>query len=78
MERVFSGWADFVSRRTIWVFIASLIFFIGWSFGMTMSKEYEDEDTLWTPAGNPTLKAQDKAKILFPVEENFWYMSLIV
>jgi len=35
MERVFSGWADLVVRRTCIVFILSLLFFIGMSAGMT-------------------------------------------
>ena len=46
--------------------------------GMGMSQKYEDESIIWTPSGNPTLKAQEKAEKLFPVEEKFWYMSIIM
>lgn len=47
---------------------------------MSMSKEYDDDEKeeLWVPAGNPTLESMDKKDILFPVEEDFWYMSIIM
>ena len=45
---------------------------------MGMSSTYEDENIIWTPAGNPTLLNQEKAEEMFPVEENFWYISIIM
>ena len=46
---------------------------------MSLSKEYDDDEKseLWVPAGNLSLKAQEKADKLFPVEEDFWFTSLI-
>ena len=46
---------------------------------MSLSKEYDDDEKeeLWVPAGNPTLKALDKKDVLFPVEEKYWYVSVI-
>ena len=46
--------------------------------GMGMSKSYEDENIIWTPAGNPTLKNQEKAEAMFPVEDNKWYVVIIM
>ena len=81
MERFFSGWADIVSKKTCIVFWVALLVCLAITLpGMSMSKEYDDDakSELWVPAGNPTLKAMDKAEILFPVEEKFWYMSIIM
>lgn len=41
-------------------------------------KIYEDENIIWTPAGNPTLQSKDKADELFPAEEVFRTISLIL
>ena len=48
--------------------------------GMSLSKEYDDDEKseLWVPEGNPTLKAMDKIDVLFPVEEDFWYVGIIM
>ena len=48
--------------------------------GMSLSKEYDDDEKseLWVPEGNPTLKAMDKIDVLFPVEEDFWFISVIM
>ena len=47
---------------------------------MSLSTEYDDDEKeeLWVPTGNPTLKAMDKVDVLFPVEEKFWYISIIM
>ena len=50
MESVFSGWANFVSRRTLTVFLLSLAFFILLALGMGSAAEFESEDPIWTPA----------------------------
>ena len=52
--------------------------FIGFSLGLGWAKEFEDESIIWTPAGNPSLEAKDKSKILFPTEEKFRSISLII
>lgn len=78
MERLFSGWADIIARRTCWVFCISLVFFFILAAGMTQSKEYEDEEVIWTPAGNPTLKNKEKAEVLFDEAEKYRTVSLII
>jgi len=42
-----------------------------------MAEEYEDESVIWTPKGNPSLKAKDKADALFETEEEFRYIQVI-
>lgn len=74
---MFSGWADIVARRTCLVFWISLLVFILFSTGMSQSTLYEDENVIWTPSGNPTLKAQDKSKALFVKEEKYRAVSII-
>jgi len=60
------------------VFAVSLIFFFLLSLGQANMTIYEDENIIWTPAGNPTLQSKEKADELFPAEEVFRTISLIL
>ena len=44
---------------------------------MSQAKEFEDEQTIWTPEGNPSLKNKEKAEVLFPQEEKYHYINVI-
>ena len=44
---------------------------LGLASGMHLMQFYEDEQIIWTPAGNPSMKAMDKAKELFPMRGGF-------
>ena len=61
-EKVFEKWAKIVTKRACIVFLVSIVFFIGASLGMSQAKEFEDEQTIWTPEGNPSLKNREKAE----------------
>lgn len=45
---------------------------------MTQAKTYEDEEVIWTPAGNPTLKNKEKAEALFDKKEKYRIVNLII
>ena len=49
-ERVFSAWADIVSKRTLIVFIASSIILVALSIGNVFYKKFEDDIEIWTPS----------------------------
>jgi hypothetical protein len=55
-----------------------MVVFFGLAMGMSQAREFEDEQIIWTPAGNPSLESRDKAKELFPTEEKFRAISLIL
>ena len=60
---MFSYWADIVSKRTMLVFVISLITQIALSCGFIFfQRHYKDEKLLWTPRESDTLKAYEKSK----------------
>ena len=76
-ERVFEAWAKLVTKRAIIVFLFSVLVFIGLSLGMSKAKEFDDDNNIWTPEGNPSLKNKEKAEVLFPQEEKYHYINVI-
>ena len=44
---------------------------------MTQSKAYEDEQLVWTPAENESIKNYEKAKELFDSDEKTRFISVI-
>ena len=72
---VFGKWGLLVSEHPCKVFWLSMLFFIVLSGGMAMRANFEDEQTVWTPADNNSIKARDKSSQLFPAKGRF--LSLI-
>ena len=44
---------------------------------MGSAKEYEDENIIWTPAGNPSLLNKEAADLMFPVEEKYRTINVV-
>ena len=68
---VFGKWGLIVSNHTCKVFWLSILFFIALSSGMAMRKTFEDEQLVWTPADNNSLKSRDKGSVMFPAKGGF-------
>jgi len=68
---VFGKWGLIVSNHTCKVFWLSILFFVALSGGMAMRKNFEDEQLVWTPTGNPSLKSRDKGSEMFPSKGGF-------
>lgn len=48
-----------------------MLFFIALSGGMAMRSTFEDEQLIWTPADNNSLRSRDKGSTLFPSKGGF-------
>ena len=71
LNDVFGSWGVTVATHPCKVFWFSLLGFILLSGGMAMREEFEDESLIWTPAGNPSLIADDRQKEMFPSKGGF-------
>jgi hypothetical protein len=67
-----------VVRRTLIVFLVSLVVFILLAMGMGSAEEFPDENIIWTPEGNPSLVNKGKAEELFPQKEKYRVINLMV
>ena len=68
---VFGKWGVIVSNHTCKVFWLSILFFVVLSGGMAMRSTFEDEQLVWTPADNNSLKSRDKGTKMFPSKGGF-------
>jgi hypothetical protein len=68
---LFGNWGLIVSNHTCKVFWLSILFFVALSGGMAMRKTFEDEQLVWTPADNNSLKSRDKGTAMFPSKGGF-------
>ena len=68
---VFGKWGLIVSNHTCKVFWLSILFFVALSGGMAARKNFEDEQLVWTPADNNSLKSRDKGSKMFPSKGGF-------
>jgi hypothetical protein len=60
-----------VARNPCKVFWFSLLGFILLSGGMAKRTEFEDESLIWTPAGNPSIIANERQMEMFPSKGGF-------
>ena len=67
----YGGWGVALATHPCKIFWLSFLFFILLSVGMAVRKGYENEQLIWTPAGNPSLKANDRIKEMFPSTSGF-------
>lgn len=68
---IFGKWGQILSQHTCKVFWFSILFFIVLSGGNAKRAEYEDQQTIWTPANNPSILAREKSDKLFPSKSGF-------
>jgi hypothetical protein len=71
LNNIFGAWGVIVATHPCKVFWLSLLGFIGLSSGMAQFTAYEDESVIWTPAGNPSLIADERQKEMFPSKGGF-------
>ena len=71
LNDIFGAWGITVATHPCKVFWFSLLGFILLSGGMAMREEFEDESLIWTPAGNPSLIADERQKEMFPSKGGF-------
>ena len=76
LEHLFGWWADLLTTHTKKILVINLLLCLMLSAGMSMQKEYDDSENLWSPKDNPTEKAGDRQKALFPSSTRF--ISLIL
>lgn len=48
------------------------------ALGMSQSKSYEDEQFVWTPANNPSIKNYEKSKVMFAKDQESRLISVII
>ena len=70
-NRIFGKWGLLLAAYPGRIFSASVLFFILLSMGMAMRATYADENLIWTPEGNLSLKSQTKGSKLFPAKSGF-------
>ena len=68
---MFGAWAIIVARNPCKVFWLSILFFIICASGMAQSRPFENEQLVWTPAGNPSVKNQERGQEMFPSKGGF-------
>ena len=68
---VFGRWGEIVAARPKLIFWGFILFFLLIGSGMSMSEGFENEEEVWTPRGNRSLKSQSKARELFPSKGGF-------
>ena len=62
---LFAEYGAFVSRHPCKVFWLAFIIMVGLASGMSKFATYEDESLIWTPVGNPSVLARDRAQEMF-------------
>ena len=65
-NRMFNEWGGKVARNPCKVFWISFILFLMLASGMSKSSAFKDESIIWTPAGNPSILANERIKEMFP------------
>jgi len=53
------------------IFWLSIVFFIALASGMAKRTEFKNEGEIWTPAGNPSVLARNRAEQLFPAKGGY-------
>jgi hypothetical protein len=71
LNDIFGWWGLTVARNPCKVFWLSLLGFILLSGGFAKRTVYEDESLIWTPAGNPSLQANERQIEMFPSKGGF-------
>lgn len=70
-NNLFGSWATIVARNPCKVFWLSILVFIGFASGMGQARNFEDEQLVWTPKGNPSVKNRDRGQEMFPSKGGF-------
>jgi hypothetical protein len=65
METCFSAWGKVVTKATIVVFLASAIAIVMLGLQIRGYETFEDEQNVWTPIGNQSLKNKENVESLF-------------
>ena len=71
LNAFFGGYGAMVARNPWKVFIFSIIGFLALGSGMAQMKTFEDEQIIWTPAGNPSIVNMKRSQELFPSKGGF-------
>jgi hypothetical protein len=70
-ERFYGRWGEIITVHTKKVFWFSLIFYIACATGMSQSVKFANEQEIWTPVGNPSLKNNVRAGEMFPSQSAY-------
>ena len=65
LDRGFEKWAGVIVRNPCKVFWFSFLFFFILAMGNGQRKEFEDEQEIWTPRGNPSVLNNKRQKEIF-------------
>ena len=68
---LFAKWGLTVARNPCKIFWISLLVLLMFASGMGSPKKFPDEEIVWTPAGNPSILARDRSRVMFPSSGGF-------
>jgi len=66
LDETFSRWGGFVSRNPCKVFWFTIIVMCLFGTGLSRSKDFEDQQIVWTPQNNTSILARDRQAEMFP------------
>lgn len=77
LEKLFGWWADLLVKHTKKILVINLLLCLIFSAGMSMQKEYDEQENVWSPKDNPTEIAGNRKKSLFPSSTRFLSLILV-